>query len=80
LVRLGEQCGSRDTLRSAFADELAHGRERRILGYGVKLHSIAMSDTPQAFPALRFLLAVLGGQQWRIPKDTDEPDQMPLAG
>ena len=74
LVRLGEPCGSRDTLRRAFADELDHGKERRVLHYSIRVHAIAMGNSPQALPALRFMLAVLGGPQWRVGKlDEDEP-------
>jgi hypothetical protein len=66
LVRYGQECASRETLRRAFAEELAHGRERRILGYAVKVHALAMGETAAALPAAKYLLGVLGGQQWRL--------------
>ena len=66
-------CGCVESLQRAFPDELAHGKERRLAGYGVKLHSIAMSDSPQALSAIKFLLATHGGPQWRIPKDQVDP-------
>lgn len=64
-----------ETLQRLFRDELEFGKERRLAGYGVKLHSIAMGDTPQALSALKFLLATQGGAQWRIPKDVDPTDE-----
>ena len=72
-------CQCVETLQSAFPDELAHGKERRLAGYGVKLHTIAMSDSPQALSAIKFLLATHGGPQWRIPKDMVDPgDELAL--
>lgn len=68
-------CTSVETLQKVFPEELAHGKERRLAGYGVKLHSIAMGNTPQALSALKFLLATQGGPQWRVPKDLDDNNE-----
>jgi hypothetical protein len=77
LVRLGCDCASITTLQRAFSNELAYGRERRMLGYAVKIHSIAMGSGPGAFTACRYLLSVFGGPQWRIPKDEADEPPMP---
>ena len=71
LVRRGAPCRHVTTLQRAFPDELKHGKERRMLGYAVKLHSIAMGNGPGAAAVCRFMLAVQGGPEWRVPKDTD---------
>ena len=68
-------CQTVETLQKVFGEELAHGKERRLAGYGVKLHSIAMGNTPQALSALKFLLATQGGPQWRVPKDLDDNNE-----
>jgi len=73
LVSLGIPCASPETLRRAFPEELAHGRERREFGYGLRVHAIAMSNTPQALPALRYMLGAIGGPIWRTAKEEDEP-------
>jgi hypothetical protein len=77
LARLGQPCASPQTLAKAFTQELAHGRERRVINYGLRMHALAMSDGPGAFPALKFMLGVLGGKQWRAPKDLGEDEPPP---
>jgi hypothetical protein len=75
-------CRTTETLRRIFHEELAHGRERRVAGYGVKLHTIAMGNSPSALSALKYLLSVVGGEQWRVPKDDGRGDDQTgaLAG
>jgi len=75
-------CRTVETLQRIFHEELAHGRERRIAGYGVKLHAIAMGNTPASLSALKYLLSVVGGEQWRVPKDDGRGDDQTgaLAG
>lgn len=73
LVRRGAPCKSIDTLRRAFPDELAHGKERRITGYAVKMHSLAMGENPSvSFAACKYLLATSGDPRWRQPKDSED--------
>jgi hypothetical protein len=72
LAQRGQPCASPQTLAKVFAQELANGRERRVMGYGLRMHAIAMSDSPQAFGALKFMLGVLGGPRWRVWKGPDE--------
>jgi hypothetical protein len=71
LSRQGVPCKDVTTLQRHFAEEVAHGKERRILAYGVKIHSVAMSDGPAAWHAARYMLQVMGGPQWRVPKEDD---------
>jgi hypothetical protein len=66
LVRQGQPCADVTTLQKAFPDEIAHGKERKIHAYGVKIHQIAMSDAPGAFNAARYMLMVHGGAEWRV--------------
>lgn len=63
--RLSIPCKNRPQLRKHFKDELANGKERRVLGYALKMHSIAMSDAPGNQSALRFMLGVIGGRMWQ---------------
>jgi hypothetical protein len=77
LVQMGEPCADVRTLKRAFASELEHGRERRVLAYGVKVHAMAMGTGPGALAACKFMLGVLGGPQWRIPRDEDVAPPLP---
>jgi hypothetical protein len=79
LSRMGLPVKHRPALRKAFKEELAHGKERRVLAYGIKMHSIAMSDNAGNVAALRFMLGVIGGRMWQnVPwRDPDEMPEVP---
>jgi hypothetical protein len=53
------------TLKKAFKQELALGRELAVAKLAGRMFSLAMSDKPQAFSALAFLLRTIGGPEWR---------------
>jgi hypothetical protein len=74
LGRQGLPCKNVRILRRAFKEELAHGKERRVLAYGVKMHSIAMSDAAGNVGALKFMLGVLGGRMWQNIHDAEMPE------
>jgi hypothetical protein len=61
-VLRGLPCRSLSTLNRLFHHELAHGKERRLAAYGVKLHSIAMGNSPSALGALKYLLMTLAAR------------------
>jgi hypothetical protein len=78
LRREGAHCVNAQTLRKAFRDELKHGKELMIAALGVRMYDIAMSDRPQAFNALAFLLRTHGGAAWRAA-DPHRDEEMPPA-
>jgi hypothetical protein len=69
-------CGDEETLTRHFAEELAHGKERRLAGYVTKIHTIAMGETPQALRALMYLMGVHGGARWRVNNGGDAADEI----
>jgi hypothetical protein len=75
----GPSC-SIPTLRKAFRDELRSGREMMIAQLGARMYQIAMSDKPQAFSALCFLLRTFGGEQWRVADARRDEDAPPSDG
>ena len=77
LSKIGLPCKYRSELRKNFKEELKNGKERRVLAYAVKMHSIAMSDNPGNQSALRYMLGVLGGKMWQNVHWRE--DEMPVV-
>jgi hypothetical protein len=80
LRREGVPCVSDKTLVKAFRDELKHGRELMISALGTRMYDIAMSDRPNAYNALCFLLRTFGGPAWRVADAKDEVPPPPETG
>jgi hypothetical protein len=51
------------------------GREKLIARLGSRMVELALSDRPQAFSAMCFLLRTIGGPQWRVvdPRSDEAP-------
>jgi hypothetical protein len=77
LVARGQPCAAVETLVSIFPNELAYGKERRMTGYVVKLHTIAMGNSGSALGAVKYILSTQGGDQWR--QKLHDPD-IPQTG
>lgn len=79
LVYRQQPCADVETLDRAFAEELANGRQRRLTGYIVKLHTIAMGNGNSSLSALKFVLSKIGGAVWAGGSDTGDMEDAALV-